>query len=170
MRIQFIVGIGCIGSFAVGMALAACGGTSTSADSKDASSNAPIGDSSTDAADSVDAAPTCDPNNDFLANIPAGPIGDAGATSEACVACTKSKCTAQVSACAADCPCQTIGSDVLKCYFESGSIPACASSLISVPKETQTVGLGLFSCLQKSCQLECVGKPASDAGDAGDGG
>ena len=172
MRIRFFLALASVSFFAAAASVQACGGSSDDGPAA-AKPDASIAETSTETgakdatSDTADAAPPCDPKKDFLADIPDASIADGASSTGVCIACVKAQCSADVAKCAADCVCQGVAGGALDCYAKSQDIVKCASSLIAVPKATQTIGIGLFTCVQKSCKDECAAAAFVDGGDGG---
>jgi hypothetical protein len=172
MRIRLFLALASVSFVAVGFGIQACGGSSDDAPSTTPDANVPETaaetgpkDAATDTA--TDSAPPCDTKKDFLADIPDASIADGASTTGACVACVKAKCNAEVAKCAGDCICQSVAGNALDCYAKTQDILGCAGKLATVPKATQTIGIALFSCVQKDCKDECAASAFTDGGDGG---
>ena len=171
MRIRFFLALASVSFVAAGFAIQACGGSSDDTanpvkDSGVAETAAETGPKDA-AVNTAEAAVPCDPNKDYLGAIPDASIADGASTTGICVGCAKSKCKAEVAKCGADCTCQQIAGGALDCYAKTQDLIGCGSKLLSVPAATRTIGIALFSCIQKDCADECA---ASSFGDGGDGG
>jgi len=171
MRIRIFLALASVSFVAVGLAVQACGGTA--ADETTPKADASVADTSTGPAakdattDTADAAAPCDPKKDFLATIPDASIADGASSTGVCIGCVKSKCGANVAKCAADCVCQGVAGAALECFAKGQPITTCGAGLFGVPQATQTIGIGLFSCVQQSCKDECAAASFVDGGDGG---
>ena len=171
MRIRLFLSLASVSFVVAGFGIQACGGSSDGTpepakDSGVAETAAESGPKDS-GVDSADAALPCDPKKDFLAAIPDASIADGASTTGICVGCTKGKCSTEVSKCGADCTCQQIAGSLLECYAKTQDIITCGSSLLSVPASTRTVGIALFSCIQKECKDQCATAAFTDGGDGG---
>jgi len=171
MRIRFFLALASVSFVAAGFAIQACGGSSDSTadpakDSGVAETAAETGPKDA-TVDTADAAAPCDPKKDFLADIPDASIADGASTTGICVGCVKAKCSTEVAKCGADCTCQQIAGSTLDCYAKTQDIIGCGSKLLSVPAATRTVGIALFTCIQKDCNDECAASSFPDGGDGG---
>ena len=143
----------------------ACGGTDEpSAASADAGS-----DAASEAAAAVpgEDAGTCDPSSDFRTKIPDAAIADGASSSGACVACASEKCPANVSACNLSCDCKNLAATGLDGYLKNTTNPAaCAALFITgdVSEQAKSIGIALFTCFNRSCEVACATQVAGDGG------
>lgn len=172
MRIRFLIATSSLSFFVFGAAVQACSGKSEDTAATDAGGDALEAGKDTSVADAADAAPPCDPKKDFLKDIPDASIADGATTTGICLGCMKTKCSAQIKACAEDCPCQNLASGALECVLKAPNQSAqlaCASPFFKAPATTQNVGRNLLFCSQGECNDECAASSFDpDAGDGGD--
>jgi hypothetical protein len=155
-----------------GLVAIACGGTATSDNppggGNDAgpdatnNNNPPIGSDGGDASmpSGDDDSGACVIDADILTLAPPdAAIDDAGASVGECLACAQTTCSSQLSACNADCSCNSgftcfanciggIGNTLLTCV--GSCFPGGISALESNPTE-----LGVISCAGQSCTAQC---------------
>ncbi len=172
MRIRFLVASTSLSFFAFGAAVQACSGKSEDTAATDAGGDALEAGRDTSVTDAADAAPPCDPNKDFLKDIPDASIADGATSTGRCLGCMKTKCSAEIKACAKDCPCQNLASGALECVLKATSQAAqfgCVAPFAKASSETRTIGQSLLFCSQGECKDECATSSFDpDAGDAGD--
>ncbi|MBL8611822.1 MAG: hypothetical protein JNL38_31045 [Myxococcales bacterium] len=149
----------------------ACGGTS------DEGGKGGVADSGPDVAVDTGAKPqdsggkadvvdtgTCDTSKSFLDTIsPDAAIDDAGRTAGECTACLKAKCSAEVSACNADCECQGAAGDILDCVTKGGNLLTCVQNASVSTGTLQNVVAPLGLCVQGKCKSECIPSSLQDA-------
>jgi hypothetical protein len=170
---------------------AGCGGSTNSNPPQDSGVADATGDVAHEAAPAEAAAETgpdappeaaCVPDADITKlNPPDAALNDSGATDLGCYTCIKTNCGTQLSACNADCACNTAVEGFLACVGAGGSPISCGSGLIS-SGNAATIALG--GCLAgplaggsgPGCLKECGvnipegGPPGDGGGDAGDTG
>jgi hypothetical protein len=77
-----------------------------------------------------DSPAACVPDADIThLTIPDASIGDSGASTDGCYACIQTTCSTQLSACNADCTCNTAVRGFLTCVAAGGSTLSCGTSL-----------------------------------------
>lgn len=119
------------------------------------------------AADAAEDALTCDPNADFTTKIADASIADGASSTGLCLACTQSFCKPQLDACNENCSCQGVADEALACYIaNSGNAFACVSVLqeADVDEETQSIAIGLISCINTACAEACATAELVDGG------
>jgi hypothetical protein len=153
-----------------GAAVQACGGDATVAEPVDAGKDVatekapPAPEPDTGAPDT---GPGCDTTADFTAKIPDASIADGASTSGICIGCAKANCKSDLDKCTQLCECQKAAGGALDCFFQKGSITACAGPLVGVSAQTRDIGISLFGCISTKCEAECaVNQLVPDAGDA----
>jgi hypothetical protein len=115
-------------------------------------------------------AATCDLSANLLDKIPDAAIADGASTSGVCIRCANAKCATQVSACNANCQCQSVVARGLDCYLKNTTDPtACLAQFATVDVKIQSIGLVLVTCLNSACEQECATASFQEA-DGGDGG
>lgn len=167
MRIRIFLALASASFVAAGFGVEACGGSSDSGanDTKDSGVAETAADTGAkDAAGDADSGAPCDTTKDFLGLIPDASIADGASSTGVCVGCTKSKCSAEVAACAGDCDCQGIAGTALTCYAKTQDPLGCAGQFLGVKKKTQDIGLALFGCVQNKCKNECATASLPDGG------
>jgi hypothetical protein len=170
-----------VGSVFVAGLVAACGSTSSNnppgsqdGGGADSGGATPGVDSGGDSASTVDAgqdsAPSCVIGDADISTLspPDASLNDAGASVGACIACAKTSCSADVTACNGDCPCNT----ALVCIFEciggvGNTILTCAEQCGGLATVDSTEE-ALLGCADSKCKAECGqgggGMKPTDAG------
>jgi hypothetical protein len=156
--------------FAGAAAFLACSGGTESTPSTDAGMDvADTGPVDTGADVARDSA-TCDLSADFVTQIPDASIADGASTSGICAGCIEAKCKTDLDKCNHDCTCQNLANAGLTCYLAHSDDPTqCIGPFLSAPTSTRNIALGMFGCVNSSCQDECaVNSFLNDGGDGGD--
>jgi hypothetical protein len=164
MRARLIVLGGAFLSITTGLLIQACGATEKGAPA-DAGPDAleASADGSADAA-------KCDLSASLTAKIPDAAIADGASTSGICLGCGHAKCANFVQQCSANCDCQGLAAKGLECYLrDPTNAEACifAFGAQNVDRKVQAIGLGLGSCINSNCKVECATAAFEDAGDDG---
>jgi hypothetical protein len=169
--------------------LAACGGTSATIAPPAPDSGSPQSDAS-QSPDGSDGGPTaaepdafseaapeggpqCVPDADLtMISLPDGSGGDSGVDVSACLACIRSTCAAQLTACSADCTCQVGIDDFVACLSGSTDPRVCALRLVngvptSLPVAICVGGVALGGT-GVGCLIQC-GAPLPPGVEAGSG-
>jgi hypothetical protein len=94
----------------------------------------------------MDAAPEACAVDANLASlmVPDASIGDAGATTSGCLSCIQANCSSGVTACSADCACDTAVVGLLGCVASGESVVTCGEPLLTGGDATETA---LLACL-----------------------
>ena len=172
MRVRHWILLGSVSMGLVGAALAGCGGSSDSGPATDAGADITTADVANDTATAQDtsvppkdAAPSC-VEDASIATIspPDAAIADGASSVGVCLGCVKAKCSAELKACADDCPCNNAVEGAITCIFQGGSTTTCAGPIIGLPGNSGQLGIGLAGCLIQSCTQECQPTPPKDGG------
>ena len=172
MKARICLLAGSVGLVAAAFVIQACGETEPAAAGPEADSGADVVDSSPpkEAAAEEDAA-TCDLSADFTTQIPDASIADGATTSGICLQCASAKCKKQIDACNQDCTCQELAGEALECYLENSANPIlCAGNFAGVDNSTQQIAIGLLTCINSGCKVECATEAFQDAGTDADAG
>lgn len=106
-------------------------------------------------------------------NPPDAEIGDSAATQAGCYACIKNNCGAQLTACNADCACNTAVEGFLTCIYGGGTPISCAGPLAGAGSTAIVLGVCLGGSAVPGgsgpgCVKECgVTLPEGGLGDGG---
>jgi hypothetical protein len=172
MRAGRILLLGAVaGSLAGLMSFAACGGSSESGP-VDAGIDvavdhyvAPVPDVGIDSPPDLgtDACPVDADLNNIM--FPDATIGDSGATTADCYACTHSKCQQLLDTCNNDCACKGPIEGFFNCLQDDGGLSTCGPGLLGADTNGQNLGL----CVYTGCQAAC-GLPSFPEGGVEGGG
>jgi hypothetical protein len=107
--------------------------------------------------------------------VPDASLGDAGATTSGCLTCIQTNCSSGVTACSADCACDTAVVGLLGCVASGASLVTCGTPLLTGGDPTETA---LLSCLAgpafggsgPGCLTECGYAGMGDGGKKEGGG
>jgi hypothetical protein len=168
MRVRQLVLLGSIAMGVVGAFAVGCGSTDngTTADAgSDVTTNDVAVDQATGqdtGADVKDAAASSCVEDSSIADLNPPDAALGGSSVGLCLGCLKSNCSAELAACAADCPCNNGVEGVLGCLLQGGSLTTCGAPILGLPGNSSNLGIALGQCLGGSCQAECL--PVTDAG------
>jgi hypothetical protein len=175
MRVRNLLVMGSLSLCLGGVFAAGCGGSSESSPAQDAGndttsdvgSDQSVADTST--SDVKEGGNACVEDASLTQlNLPDASIADGGSSVGLCMGCIKANCDAELTACAADCPCNNAVETVLSCVLTRGFNQACLGPVLTLTGNSQQLGLGLGQCLLGSCQNACA--PGLDAGTGDSGG
>ena len=171
MKARICLLAGGVGLVAAAFVIQACGETEPVTAAPEADSGADVVDSSPpmEAAATDEDAATCDLSADFTTEIPDASIADGATTSGICLQCASAKCKKEIDACNQDCTCQELAGDALECYLANSANPLlCAGNFAGVDTSTQQIAIGLLTCINSGCKVECATEAFTDGGtDAG---
>jgi hypothetical protein len=146
-----------------------CGGSSDdSAANVDSGSDVQAVDTSVPDVVTVVDAGRCDDADLNDLTLPEVALGDAGATTDTCVACMKEDCAGDITQCNKDCACKDGVDDALNCVAAAGGLSL--SCLGGLQSNTNATNLG--ECIYLACKNECGLGAFGDGGsnDASDDG
>ncbi len=161
-RSKLVVGLALTAALCAGSVFTGCGGgtdnpnnpagldASATKDTSTADTSTSTPDTSTGPVDSGKVPCTTDAS--LNGDIPDAAINDAGATTASCFSCARSSCSAEVSACNAECECVNTITTLFTCLGNGGTIITCGSGLIAGGSQAATP---LGSCIVQKCGPQC---------------
>lgn len=166
MRVRHLLAGFAVTASTVGLIGAGCGG-STDAGPTDAGSDVVsdktvvVQDTGPDVGEPDTAVECVDADLNTI-NPADAEIGDSSASVGTCLACARTSCMSEISACNLDCSCKD-GVITFATCVQTGSVIGCAMGLAG-SNEGQALGL----CLYSNCRPQCgQGNLILDAGDGG---